>query len=232
MAPKIPTYIPSPNWDIPSDSDIVVLGRLIKDPSDPQSKISVSADPITPPKIYEGEKTDWKATLDQMRSGRIGLWAKCLQLAGELLSFSQLQSSIENHEFTVLETKYFLPDDEYFTQAVEDAGVQAYFMVHNQRKPVYMITGIKIARGASLNTETRTESSAKAEVKVDATTLVEIKPKRRAMEYSMDNFVKGALFGIEDEGEDTLKKVRDIFDISEVDVGFPDTWEQVGQNDV
>lgn len=96
------------------------------------------------------------------------------------LSFTQLQSAAEDLEFDVLETKYFLPDDEYFAQAINDPGVQAYFQVCNWRKPVYMITGIKIARGSKVTSERNTERSAQAEIKVDATDLgvpVEVGPE-------------------------------------------------------
>ncbi|RSL95713.1 hypothetical protein CDV31_013771 [Fusarium ambrosium] len=172
MSSYTPTYIPSPNWDIPVDSDIVVLGRLIKDPNNPQSKIAKSGvTPIPPPAPYEGKKTDWQTTLEQIRSGRIGLWAKCVQFIEGGLSFGQLKSSLENHRFDVLETKYFLPDDDYFAQVLEDTGVKAYLHVHNWRKPVYLITGIKIARGASVSTENSTGRSAQAELKVDATSV-------------------------------------------------------------
>lgn len=181
MSANIPTYIPSPNWDIPADSDIVVLGRLIKDPKNPQSQIpKSSADPIPPKKVYEGEKPRWQTTLDQTRSGKIGIWAKCLQIVGGQLSLSQLKTAIEDHKFSHLETKYFLPDDEYLSQALEDAGVQAYFQVHNWRKPVYLITGIKIARGASVSTESSKVRSTKAELKVDGSSLgvpVEVGPE-------------------------------------------------------
>lgn len=143
MSSTTPTYIPSPNWDIPADSEMVVLGRLIKDPKSPESKIpKSSSDPIPPPKIYEGEKTDWQTNLERVHSGKIGIWAKCLQVIGGQLSFTQLQSAAEDHEFDILETKYFLPDDDYLAQAINDPGVQAYFQVCNWRKPVYLITGI------------------------------------------------------------------------------------------
>lgn len=172
MSSIIPTYIPAPNWDIPADSEIVVLGRLIKDPKNPESKIPKSStNPIPLPRVYEGEKTDWQTNLERVRSGKIGIWAKCLQAVGGQLSFTQLQSAAEDHEFNSLETKYFLPDDEYLAQAVNDAGVQAYFQVCNWRKPVYLITGIKIAKGSRVTSERSTERSAQAELKVVATTL-------------------------------------------------------------
>ncbi|KAM5347453.1 hypothetical protein ACJ41O_010458 [Fusarium nematophilum] len=172
MSSLTPTYIPSPNWDIPADSDIVVLGRLIKDPKNPESQVpKTSADPIPPPKVYEGEKTDWQTTLERARSGTIGIWAKCLQFLGGQLSFSQLKSAMEDHKFANLETKYFVPNDEYLELALQDAGVQAYFQVHNSRKPVYLITGIKTAKGASISTETSTERSVEAQLKVDGSAL-------------------------------------------------------------
>ncbi|KAM0414541.1 hypothetical protein ACHAPT_013621 [Fusarium lateritium] len=264
MSSLKPTYIPSPNWDIPADSDILVLGRLIKDPKNPESQVpKSSADPIPPPRIYEGEKTDWQTTLERARSGTIGIWAKCLQVLGGQLSFSQLKSAMEDHKFTNLETKYFLPDDDYLAQALQDPGVQAYFEVHNWRKPVYLITGIKIAKGASVTTESSMERSVQAELKVDATTLgasaeagpegswtskdrrgisyagstdyifayrlTRMKPKRRGQAVSNESFVKGAVFGSdEEEEEDTEQALRETYDIAEeASLGFPDNWEQV-----
>lgn len=97
--------------------------------------------------IYEGEKTDWQPNLERAHSGKIGIWAKCLQVIGGQLSFTQLQSAAEDDELYVLETKYFVPDDVYFEQVLNDPGVQAYFQVCNWRKPVYLITGIKNCKG-------------------------------------------------------------------------------------
>lgn len=170
MASYTPTYIPTPNWDIPADSNLVVLGRLIKDPKDPQSKIPESGvSPIESSAIYQGEKIDWETTLEKVHSGTIGLWAKCMQFVGGGLSFSQLKSTVENHRFSVLETKYFLPEEDYLARALEDPGVQAYLQVHNWRKPVYLVTGIKTARGASVRTDNKTMRSTRMELKADAT---------------------------------------------------------------
>ncbi|KAM0437846.1 hypothetical protein ACHAPT_002211 [Fusarium lateritium] len=169
MSSTTPTYIQSPHWNIPADSDKVVLGGLIKDPKDPEDMIlSSNANPVPPTTIYSGEKTDWRATLDQVHSRRIGLWAKCMQVIEGGLSFSQLESSLENHKFTTLETKYFLPDENYFAQVLKDKDVKNAFACLRQ-KPVHLITGIKIARGASVSTESKAERAAQAELKVDAT---------------------------------------------------------------
>jgi hypothetical protein len=172
MTSYSPTYIPSPSWDIPADSKTVVLGRLIKDPKNPESKIAKSdIVPIQQSDIYDGDKTDWETTLEQVRSGNVGFWVKCMQIIGGGLSFSQIKSSMEKHKFEHLETKYFLPDDEYFSQVLEDAGAKAYLHVHRGKQPIYLITGIKIARGASVVTESSRDQSVKGDLKVDLTTV-------------------------------------------------------------
>lgn len=163
----IPTYIPAPNWDIQADSDIVVLGRLIKNPQDPESKLRTP--PFRPSKTECGMKTDWRTTLEEIHSAKIGLWAKCMQYIEGGISFSVLKSKIENHKFDTLETTYFLPEDEYFDQVLGDPDLQAYFEVTGRRKPVYLITGLKIARGASASTETSNEQSTHTELKFDGT---------------------------------------------------------------
>ncbi|KAJ4315294.1 hypothetical protein N0V84_008450 [Fusarium piperis] len=95
MSSKTPTYIPSPNWDIPADSDIVVLGRLIKDPKNPESQVPGSAYPTPLPKIYEGEKTDWQTTLDQLRSGTIGIKEEKRDIVWR---FNRLHLCLSTHE--------------------------------------------------------------------------------------------------------------------------------------
>lgn len=51
MSSITPTFTPSPNWDIPADSEMVVLERLVKDPQNPESQVPKSnTNPIPPTK--------------------------------------------------------------------------------------------------------------------------------------------------------------------------------------
>lgn len=170
MAPHKPTYIPSPNWDIPANDELVVLGRLIKDPTNPHSKIARSGVGAIPPSaIREKQDENFETTFEQVCSGSLGVWAKCLLLVQCGSDLKQVRSSAERHKFKVLETRYFVPDEEYLERALGDPGVQAFLHVKNWRAPVYMITGIKIARGASVSAESSSGRSARAELKVDGT---------------------------------------------------------------
>ncbi|MCJ1425600.1 hypothetical protein MMC29_003500 [Sticta canariensis] len=172
MAATIPTYIPCPNWDIPATSTLVTLGGLISDPKNPESRIPKSVPPPIPPgSLQTGSKTDWHTTSTQLLSGKLGVWAQCLQIVGlgGDLSFGALKSSLEDHRFDALETQYFLPDDEYVQANMNNDFVRGYLEVHEWRKPVYMITGIKVARGASVANTTAREVGANAKVGADAT---------------------------------------------------------------
>src|SRR5690349_5586315 len=103
MAARVPTYIPAPNWDIPANSDLVVLGRLLKEPNDPESKIPGSSHvPIPPGTVYKGRKEDWASVTEQIRRNSIGLWAKCLQWVGGGLDLHQLKAGLDAHRFDLL----------------------------------------------------------------------------------------------------------------------------------
>lgn len=172
MAAKIATYIPCPNWDIPATSTIVTLGSLIRDPKKPESRISRSVPPPIPASsIQTGTKTDWHTTSTELLSGKFGIWAQCLQIVGlgGDLSFNALKSSLEDHKFEFLETKYILPDDELIAQGLKDRFVQGYLEVGEWRKPVYLITGIKTARGASVKSSAPREIGGSGKAGVDLT---------------------------------------------------------------
>lgn len=74
------------------------------------------------------DKEDWQTPSAQLRSGQVGVWAKCLQLVGVGgdMGFSVLKSTAEYHKFEHLETKYFLSDDDYLKEALDDAYWQGY----------------------------------------------------------------------------------------------------------
>jgi len=172
VAALLKTWIPAPNSDIPATSPIVVLGSIIEDPKNPESRINKKGPvSISSTSIQQGQKTHWKTTTDELRSGKIGLWAQCLQiigLGGEF-NLSALKSSLENHKFEFLETQYFLPDEieGYMDESIFDDYVQAYFEV--AKKPVYMITGLKIARGSVVESTVKKEVGGDGKVGVDLT---------------------------------------------------------------
>lgn len=176
MAAITKTYIPAPNWDIPATSTIVTLGAIIKDPRNPESVVK-SHKVITIPDeaIQHCGKASWTTTSTEILAGKLGLWAQCLQMVGVGgdASFSGLKSALEEHKFDELETKYFVPEtvDGYLEACVKSDYVHAYFEATGFRKPLFMIVGIKIAKGAKVASEMKREIEGEAKVGVDLTAL-------------------------------------------------------------
>lgn len=241
-------YFPSPTWDIPATSDLVVLGRLLKDPRNPERRIpGTQAISPSPEQIYTGQKLDWSSVNDQLKRGKIGIWAKALQLVGGGFDLSQTKACLDIHEFETLETKYFVPDAEYISRAMQDDGVKAFLHATHSRDPIYLITGLKIARGAKVTNKTHLERGVAAEVKVDATgfgapvevgpeggfgvrramqtsfagstdyifayRLERIRVKRRTEEVESKEYIKGAMFGRDDDdSDDEMEFIADEFE--------------------
>ncbi|KAK5656656.1 hypothetical protein OQA88_4636 [Cercophora sp. LCS_1] len=258
MTSPIPSYIPSPNWDIPFPSPSVSLGRLIKNYKDPESLIpSSTIRPIPPSAINISHKKSWHTTMEEIKAGHLGVWASFLQILLVIppvgtaeVGLEVVRSKAEEHRFETLETHSFIPDPEYIRQAIADPGAQAFFEATGRRKPVYMITGIKVARGADVNRETATKIGVEAGIEADLTavTMVPVTPgtgvgwqrgKRVAVGFAggsdyvfayrlikiklkrkgvvSERFAKGAVFGLDDELEDSE---GEDFDVEEYDGGL------------
>jgi uncharacterized protein YbaR (Trm112 family) len=161
------------------------------------------------------------------------------------MSFSVLKSTAECHKFRHLETKYFLPDDDDFKEAPDDAYVQGV------SRTVYMITCIKIERVASVSSDKEKEVAGDMKVGVDLTTTLAFpvtlgpklswenkdertvsmrnltnyifgyrlkKPKAKKSGGFMEkNYVEGTLFGRDEEGDSISKSAREMYDIEELD---------------
>jgi hypothetical protein len=61
-----------------------------------------------------------------------------------------------------LETVYFYPQPSYIKQCVQLADIKDYLEMANYRQPVYLITGLKIAWGATISTERGRDLEGKA----------------------------------------------------------------------
>ena len=79
------------------------------------------------------------------------LCARFLEIFGLGGKVSVQSNSDNDNCFTPesLETTFIHPGDEYVTQSMDVEGVQRYIKASRYRKPVYMITGLKIANGGS-----------------------------------------------------------------------------------
>jgi hypothetical protein len=66
-------------------------------------------------------------------------------------------------------TDEFLPDHKYIEQCLQDPGVHSKFIGRNRKSHMYMITGLKLAYGATKVRETMKKKGVHAQFGVDAT---------------------------------------------------------------
>jgi hypothetical protein len=156
--PKNLTYFLSPNCEIIPEDPALSLGSIIVDPLDPEGTIlnDGSRTLIPPQKIKSRTLSNWRTTVGKLRQHRLTIWASFLQhLVG--LGFD-VDGSYENveedvYKFKKLETKSFDVDREYINASLAADGVAGYLAATRWKKPIFMVTGVKIAYGAHITSK-------------------------------------------------------------------------------
>ncbi|EHK42507.1 hypothetical protein TRIATDRAFT_7449, partial [Trichoderma atroviride IMI 206040] len=109
--------------------------------------------------IYLDHKGGFEATRWRLKSGELGLWAKCVGvdgLGGEA-SISGKRSENDTYKFDSVDTEYFYPSPAYISQCMGLSDVKEYMEVTKYRKAVYLVTGLKVDKGASVRFEANNE---------------------------------------------------------------------------
>lgn len=152
MSNKVKTYFLVPGWDFPIGS--IQLGSIIANPSFPHRSF-IENDAISiDTKVHLSDKYDFSTTLDKSKSNKFGLWAQFLQIfgLGAEASVSFDKGSIDTYAFEHMQTSWFLPSRSFVTACVKNTNVVDFLEQTNFRKPLYIITGLKMVEGASVTT--------------------------------------------------------------------------------
>ena len=147
------TYILLPNMTTsPPPQGPLHLGHIVRNPSDPEvvplnrrDRIAIPEAEIPPPDIKGG----FTSTRGKLRSGSFGVWAQLLGALGLDAGAGFEHANDEVIHVSRLETVVFDPDIEYVRQAMKSTSVNAFLETSKFALPVFMVTGLKIARGAS-----------------------------------------------------------------------------------
>ncbi|KAF2466866.1 uncharacterized protein BDR25DRAFT_376386 [Lindgomyces ingoldianus] len=156
MANPKKTYFLTPSFDYPPPPiGPIRLGNILIDPTLPDRPLNPGSALIPPPAeaLITTVKSEWKSTLSKSNKASIGLYAKFLDLilgAGADASTNWERGKGEEYAFDRLETTFFDPAtlNGYLESAVKAPNVGRYVEKSRLRKPVYIITGLKIVRGA------------------------------------------------------------------------------------
>ena len=171
MAATRPTYILAPNWDFLPDGPIF-LGSLIINAKNPARSLNrKNRIAIEPTDITISPKNDWSIRREELLSGRVGIWATFLAPmlgVGADSAVHRSRDKDELYECKTLETQYFQPDEVYIAKSLQDPIVKAYTEKF-WNSCVYMVTGIKIAKGATAKTSNGTGLGGEVKAGLDGT---------------------------------------------------------------
>jgi len=149
-----PTYILAPNWTFRPYGRIA-LGNVIVDPFRPHRPV-IKADPNKPLLIDKTAEKNWKLSVETATNFNVSLWAQFLEKIH--VTASAHSELIKNGRFTmeklVTVTLKDDPSDKEISALCNDPNVKEFMKLDCVLcRPVYVITGLKIAKKFALDGE-------------------------------------------------------------------------------
>lgn len=155
MVSRVKTWFLAPSWDLGPDS--VELGSIIKYPMGPIKKEYALYRPsnadidstiyITPP------KENFSFTIEQSKKRKAGMLALFLEAILLRAGAENDEQVVENYHAEQLTSKWFVPSQSFEQKATEAVNVRNFLERTGFKEPVYMITGIRIAKGTTVTTK-------------------------------------------------------------------------------
>ncbi|KAI9901004.1 hypothetical protein N3K66_005266 [Trichothecium roseum] len=165
----MPTWFLTP-CGVSSDKQIA-LGNIITDPLDAEE--CINGYPIAIPS--ENIDLQLQMNFDHVGRGKtaqgVGLWIKFLECVGVDVSGSRNSNKERTLKCDKLETRSFKPDDDYVAKSIAAEQVQQHIARQWRAKPLYMITSVKIAYGATVTESMSKGRKGNASASADVTAL-------------------------------------------------------------
>ncbi|KAI4621853.1 hypothetical protein J4E80_004226 [Alternaria sp. BMP 0032] len=150
-----PTYFLAPNWSFRPGGRIAI-GSIIINPLKPHMVLSKPDPTKSPYATHTITEKNWSLSLETVRSLSLSLWGTFLQVSRLGLATDHERTKSATFTMTSLDTITLLEDvsmDELKARCNENR-VQKYMRLDSvYRNPVYMITGIKLAKDFKLEGE-------------------------------------------------------------------------------
>jgi hypothetical protein len=149
------TYLLAPNWTFRPDGPIG-LGNIIANPLKPHIVLTRPDPAAQQPETTTVSESDWKLVDEGGRTLSLSLWATFLEGIQLKLGAEQSKSLRTEYSIETLETTYFRDGvtSELIMERAKDPIIRALMKPDSiLSKPVFMITGVKIAKGFHLSSE-------------------------------------------------------------------------------
>ncbi|KAK2608931.1 hypothetical protein QQS21_002507 [Conoideocrella luteorostrata] len=163
----VKTYILAPNWTTaPPPDGPIKLGHLLDDLTEfvPLNRDSIVT--IPPGHLNKLDTKDgFRTSRTNLLSGELGVFAKVVGLVGigvgADMYFHKDKSDVLSCR--TLDTMTFDPTADYIIDAMNLPEVKTYMQGSKFKAPLYMVTGLKIARGGSLDSNSSQEKGIRLE---------------------------------------------------------------------
>ncbi|PMD35139.1 hypothetical protein L207DRAFT_637536 [Hyaloscypha variabilis F] len=194
---QVKKYFLVPDLSIPAPPNSpLALGRVIHDKLNPVRCLNKNDSIAIPPDdVYKDKKTEWSHEAENQSSGRHSIWSRYIYgLFGWSTGATFDDSIISDYVFEVLETTFFEPSDDYIKDVMWTPSLESFLEASRFNKPVYMITGLKVARGVRAKSrkvsgiEGRATASATLGVVLGAQGNVEGETAGRLRQITADSF--------------------------------------------
>ncbi|PMD49852.1 uncharacterized protein K444DRAFT_284457 [Hyaloscypha bicolor E] len=153
MANPKKSYHLAPNFHIPATGPLT-LGTIITSPSTPERTLTANPLPVSIPasQIYTSSQKNWSATRSSLSSYSGGVWtsflASILGISADIEGDVKRETKTE-YRVKELETRWFSPGEEFIGEVLKGGKVRRFMERMGFGKGVFMVVGIKVARGWS-----------------------------------------------------------------------------------
>ncbi|OIW32351.1 hypothetical protein CONLIGDRAFT_699045 [Coniochaeta ligniaria NRRL 30616] len=169
MANRVAYFFYAPTWDFTPGGPIK-LGNVLASVKTPELPLYTAQLPAEN-ELFSTEKRQVEFSYEKLREGKFSIVTRFMSFLG--IGFdvgtSGSRSSEENLAFDRLETTQFFPREEYLQKCVEAGIVRRFLEKSRYRKPIYIITGLKIVKGAKAKTLSTSSLGGNLGVDVDGT---------------------------------------------------------------
>ncbi|KAK3629306.1 hypothetical protein LTR56_013035 [Elasticomyces elasticus] len=164
------TYLVVPNFTFRPYTGSIRLGSIVADPTRPHRILSTVDEHVLAqryPRIEKVPETANEVTRDASASVSGAVWARFLQVAQTEISGQWSTTRVKKYTMDRMDTEYFVFDPEpgEVEARVAEKAVRKVLRGEGSwaRKPVYMVNGVKIAKGLVVNDVTLGSTSGKLE---------------------------------------------------------------------
>ncbi|KAH8742704.1 hypothetical protein F5883DRAFT_513033 [Diaporthe sp. PMI_573] len=169
MANNVAYFYFAPTWDWPPEGPIQ-LGNVLTSIQKPDQPLHRAPLPIAS-EMFSSEKTEVEYSKEKLVEGKFSILTKFLSILGVGVDVgaNRKNSDDEVYSFNRVQTLQFVPKEDYIQKCIEAENVRRYLDRSRYRKPVYIITGIKIVYGSKAKSHKSRAHGGKLGVAVDGT---------------------------------------------------------------